>query len=273
MLKNQTFKPLNFFFIAANSLVATGLLTKSEQTLGEWLFLIWGGITGIFLTYRFNDFIDGHPKLEFDFKEFFMIRSHQFFTFQLLFILVPFSFLFLSEFRIFVLASSGFLGFLYSVNFRIGHIPIRLKNIFLLKNALIGVCWGSLVLVGADRYDHDIILSLFLFSTIQVLIGSSLRDFTDIKQDTIEYVRSLPVTIGESNALVVLGLLNILSGVISWVILGLDQWIVPMAVTILWRFFLLWKVYTANEKRYWCQKMNLLTCFIIFLGSFFIWIF
>ena len=272
MLKNQIFKPLNFFFIAANSLVATGLLTKPEQSLGEWLFLIWGGITGIFLTYRFNDFIDGHPKLEFDFKEFFLIRSHLFFTVQLIFVLIPFSFIFLSPFRIFVLAVSGFLGFLYSVNIRGGNIHIRLKNVFLLKNFLIGICWGSLVLVGADRYDHHLILTLFIFSTIQVLIGSSLRDFTDIKQDTIEYVRSLPVSMGENNALLLLSLLNILSVLISWMILGDDKWMIPVIITVIWRFFLLWKVYTTSEKSYWCQKMNLLTCFIIFIGSFFVWI-
>ena len=52
------FKPLKYFFLAAVSLLATGLLVQKSSNLNEWFFLIWSTFTGIFLTYRFNDFID-----------------------------------------------------------------------------------------------------------------------------------------------------------------------------------------------------------------------
>jgi len=273
MKQESIFKPLHFFYLAANSLVAAGLLTKNNQEPLEWLFLMWAGFTGIFLTYRFNDFIDADAELRFDYKKFLKDKAHLIVILQLIFILTPLSFIYLSEFRVYILAIAGFLGFLYSVKIEVGSFTLRLKHIFVVKNLLIGLCWGALVLVGADQIETPVVQTLFIFTSIQVFIGSTIRDLTDIDKDTQEYVNSLPVVMGFNNTIKVLAMLNFLALIFVFIYLPSSLLTLPYIVTFLWRKWVLFKLGNPNELKFWSQRMNLLTCFIIFIGQFFIWLF
>lgn len=265
------FKPLYYFYLAAISLLASGLLMQQEQDWKEWIFLIWSTFTGIFITYRLNDFIDGSQNFEFNFKKFFKNKLHICVVVQLLFILTPLSLYFLSYFRFILLAVLGTLGTLYSVKFQIGEKIFRIKHIFILKNFLIGICWGGLVLLGADFIDSTNILSLLLFASVQVFIGSTIRDITDLEADTTEYVNSLPVVLGVKKTLIILHILNLISLIFPFFLLFDYNNMIPVVLTFFWRLLVLIKVSTSTSKN-WAQKYNLLTCFTIFIGQLIAWI-
>jgi 4-hydroxybenzoate polyprenyltransferase len=266
------FKPLHYFYLAAVSLLASGLLMQEQQDWKEWFFLIWSTFTGIFLTYRFNDFIDGSRNFEFNFKKFFSNKLHIFVVIQLILILTPLSFIYLSYFRFILLCVLGFFGFLYSVKFDLSGKTFRIKHIFIVKNLLIGLCWGGLVLLGSDSVDRADIFSLFLFCTIQVFIGSTIRDITDLETDTTEYVNSLPVVLGVKKTLIVLNLLNLFALISPYFLITNIYNYIPIIITFLWRTIVLYKLVSSKSKN-WSQKYNLLTCFTIFIGQLIAWTF
>lgn len=269
--EKKKFKPLKYFFLAANSLLAAGLLVHNNQDLSDWIFLIWSTYTGIFLTYRFNDFIDANENLDFDWKAFISVKIHLLVILQFAFLLVPLSLYYISPFQFTTLGIAGFLGFLYSLKFQIRNTEVRLKHIFFLKNFLIGICWGILPLIGSDDFSKNTSIALFILASIQVFIGSTVRDFTDIAQDTKEYVRSLPIVLGKRNTLVVLHLLNLISMLIYIYIVSFGVYSIPAILTFAWRILILNAVNKDHNNTFWSQKMNLLTCFIIFLGQFITW--
>lgn len=264
------FKPLLYFYLAAISLLASGLLMQEQQDWKEWFFLIWSTFTGIFLTYRFNDFIDGSKNFEFNFKKFFSNKLHIFVVIQLILILTPLSFIYLSYFRFVLLSVLCIFGMLYSFKFEVAGKLFRIKHIFIVKNLLIGICWGGLVLLGSDFVDTADILSLFLFSTIQVFIGSTIRDITDLESDTTEYVNSLPVVLGEKKTIIVLNCLNLFALIIPYFLITNFNNYIPIGITFVWRTIVLLKVVSSKSKN-WSQKYNLLTCFTIFIGQLIAW--
>jgi 4-hydroxybenzoate polyprenyltransferase len=266
------FKPLHYFYLAAISLLASGLLMQGQQDWIEWFFLIWSTFTGIFLTYRFNDFIDGSKNFEFNFKKFFSSKLHIFVVIQLILVLTPLALIYLSYFRFILLSVLCFFGMLYSVKFEFSGKVFRLKHVFIVKNFLIGICWGGLVLLGADSIDNADILSLFIFATIQVFIGSTIRDITDLESDTTEYVNSLPVVLGVRKTLFVLNMLNIIALIYPLLLLGNFNNYIPVMITFIWRAIVLHKM-TSTQSTIWSQKYNLLTCFTIFIGQLIAWTF
>jgi 4-hydroxybenzoate polyprenyltransferase len=272
-MQMMQFKSLSPFYLAALSLLGTGFVLNPNKEILELVFLAWICISGIYLVYRFNDFIDQTAGFKFDYKKFLANKVRFFFSFQLL-LLIPFALVHLSLFRFIILSLAAVAGFLYSYKVDFKQIHFRLKHIFLLKNMLIGFGWGGLLLVGANQL-NSVSFLYFLFSSLQVFIGSTIRDISDIDKDRNDGVHSMPVVLGSIETLRILKLINgfiFLSLFILWFVdLGIRFLILPLALTSLWRSLVIFQISNSTDLR-WQQKWNLWTCNILFLGTITTWI-
>lgn len=259
------FKPLFLFFISSNSLLLAGSVISQSWNIPQLLLLQWCGICGIFLIYRFNDFIDQAHSFRFNIRRFLRIRLHILVIAQLIFITFPLAIHYLSGFRIVMLMSIGILGILYSLNFPFKGRNNRIKNIFLIKNIFIGFAWGSLILVGADVFNQRFTTALFLFTSLQVVIGSMIRDIPDTARDKTDRVRTLPALFGVEATLKVLHALNVVSVLPAMIVYRNNGFLLFMLIIITWRFISFVKINKQNNSLLWTQTFNLLTCFLIFI--------
>ena len=173
-----------------------------------------------------------------------------------------------------VLGMAATIGFLYSVKFNSGKKSFRIKNVFLLKNVLIGLVWGSLVLAGYGEVPNHEILMLFFFCSLQVMIGSLIRDLPDLSSDKNEGVNSLPVVLGENITVLILFILNMCSILIysnelfkQEINVQIFYFVLPV---FLWRTIDISAVSRKNYSPFWTQKFNLLTCVLIAVIQFII---
>lgn len=259
------FKKLGLFFLASSALVATGFLWSEIPDWKVILLLLYCNFTGVFLVYRLNDCIDQDVALSLNIKHFFVIHLHKLIVAQFILILIPLGYFWLPDFSWVVLAIGAVLGTLYSLTFTINHVHFRIKNVFVLKNILIGLVWGGLVLIGAGRFDSDIIQGLFCFVTLQVMIGSMVRDVPDLEKDREHHVQSFPVMIGVRNTIFVMHCLNLLSLSFVYFMTGWKLWLLAFGSVLLWRFFNLIQLQKAPHDKFWSQTANLFTCILIFL--------
>lgn len=98
-----------------------------------------------------------------------------------------------------------------------------LKRIYLLKNALIGVTWASLLLLAHDTSDARIdmaFLAIFINISLHFFINSALSDIKDVDADRATGVRTLAVVHGVRRTQWVCALLATLliatNGVFAW---------------------------------------------------------
>ncbi|MBK9192582.1 MAG: UbiA family prenyltransferase [Crocinitomicaceae bacterium] len=190
----------------------------------------------------------------------------------LLFIaLIPLCLYFLNVFTFLVLSVISLMGVFYSLSFHYGKKLFRIKNVFLLKNIFIGIAWGSLILIGSGEFSDPVIKTLFLFSSVQVMIGSIIRDVPDEEKDKAAGVKSFPVVLGKKNTFIALHIFNFASWltVLVWAFEGKFKWI--LLIVVLWRLINLIGLNLKNNSAFWGQKFNLFTCVLIFLISFIFW--
>lgn len=261
------FKPLYLFVIASNSLLLAGSIASKNFDLIQLLIIQWCGLCGVFIIYRFNDFIDQTHDFKFNVRRLFSHKLHLIFLLQFFIFTIPAVFIFLSPFRILLLSAICILGILYSVNFRINQTNFRLKNIFIVKNFYIGVLWGGLILVGANGFANSYITGLFIFTSLQVFMGSIIRDIPDLETDRKENVKSFPVVMGIKKTLLLLYAFNLLSFGIGYIFERRMEFMLLMGITIGWRFISLVCTQSNPNSRLWTQTFNLLTCFLIFVLS------
>ena len=243
-------------------MLATGFLLNQKQDPLNFAILIWANITGVFLVYRLNDCVDQREDLKFNLKHFFSYKLHLVAVGQLTLITIPLAFYFLSEFSLLILSISAVLGMLYSLSFGRGEKQFRIKNLFFIKNLMIGSVWGALVLIGAGEY-NDQILAFFIFSSAQVFVGSMVRDVPDLDKDSAAGVKSFPVIIGVGSTFVVMHAVNLTSiGAAAF-----SNWnenvLIVMFVSTIWRMVGLYFLTKNHNSRFWSQTANLLTCVLI----------
>ena len=222
------------------------------------------------MVYQLNDIIDQNKDLSFNLRHFFSYPIHVIMVLQFLFVTLPFAFIFINPFVFIVLGISAIVGVLYSITFYVDGIPFRLKNIFLVKNLLIGIIWGALILVGAGNFELSLIPILFAFASIQVFIGGIIRDVPDIDKDRFSGVESLPVILGIPATIILCQLINL--GFFSYCFLT-DQpvyLLVAFAIPTIWRLINLILLARNPFEARWSQSMNLFTCVLIFFGAFII---
>ena len=272
MIINQnevTFKNLFWFHIASNSLLLSGATISNNSSLWILWLLIWCNISGLFLIYRFNECIVPENKLRLNIYRFFSFPSHLIIFIQLVFCAIPIAFIFLEKDVLWILTISSILGFIYSFNFKINNYLFRLKNIFLVKNLLIGLVWGSLVLIGANGVYQPHVILLFIYCSLQVFIGGVIRDVPDREMDKMNEVKSFPVVIGVSYTIKLLHIINLVSTIVCFFVANDLIYFMVFCTPSIWRFLNLFLLNKSPDNPMWNQWMNLFTCVLIFLSSLF----
>ena len=263
---NRTnFKKLNLFVLASGSLLLSGFLLRPELDWKILAILLWCNFSGVFLIYRLNDCIDQDADLKFNLSYFFSYRLHQFVVAQFILLAIPAAFYYLDFFTLKILASSAMAGTIYSLSFKLNGKLFRIKNVFLLKNTLIGIVWGALILIGSGDLKHPILISLFIFTSVQVVIGSLIRDVPDLEKDRMSGVKSLPVVLGLKNTFSFMYVVNFLSIFIGYLCDWHPVMVAVITGAVLWRFINIAFLQKNTKSVLWGQQINLLTCFLIAL--------
>lgn len=260
------YKRLTFFFLATNALLLAGQLVFQSFSWMDFLLLQWCGLTGVLIVYRFNDLIDHSRDFSFNVQQVLGNKLNLFVVLQLLFLLLPIAFREFSTGRIIALLLICILGVLYSVKFRLNGHYYRIKHIFMVKNLLIGVLWGALIPVGADNFSDPQVLALFVFTSLQVMIGSIIRDIPDTESDRMEGVQTLPVMIGFPATMRLLHLFNGMALVSAIGLFPVKSFAFMLFVVVFWRMILLICVHRKPNNKWFTNTLNLFTCVII-LGA------
>ncbi len=263
--EDTKFKNLALFFLAATGLLFSGFVISSEQDWNAASLLTAINIVGVFLVYRLNDSIDQNEGLKFNLTSFFSNRLHQFVGALFFFVLIPLSFLWLTKFTLMILAIGAVIGTAYSLSLNMNGKQLRLKNVFIVKNLLIGLVWGSLVLIGAGDGLNENVIVLFAFVSFQVVIGSVVRDLPDVKKDAELGVKSLPVVVGEKNSIHIMMLINALSIMPFFLEPRFAHISVYLFVVFAYRTINLMFLLKGKNVKFWSQTFNLMCCVLIFL--------
>ena len=259
------YKSLGLFYVAANSLLLAGQLLNATWSWEQFLLLQWCGFTGVFMIYRFNDIIDHSENFRFNLRRVLSSRIHVLCLIQFFFFTIPAILFLLSDLRMVLLFSTCFLGLLYSVNVRIRSKNYRIKHLFLVKNALIGTLWGGMILIGANALAGELVVALFVFTSIQVMTGSIIRDLPDTETDRKDGVRTLPVVLGIPRSIVAIHCFNLASLAAGWFLFPDSNFLLLMVVIVSWRAFTVLKVARNPKEPLYSNTFNLLTCFLIFM--------
>ena len=259
------FKNLSWFYLAALSLLFSGFLLNNSIRLIEFLLLIWVNLSGVFLVYRFNECMSQKYGLTGNLRHYLSYKLHRIVVIQLFLIVLPLSIFYLDLLKISILIGGAFLSFLYSIQLRIGSRGFKLKNVFVLKNILIGIVWGSLILIGADANIDKWVYLVFIFVCIQVFIGGTIRDIPDLSSDEQEGVNSLPVVLGANRTIFILHAINLIAGS-SFIFFKHDiEGCFLFGLTTIWRFINLIMIQKDSQNSLWTQQLNLFTCVLLFL--------
>jgi 4-hydroxybenzoate polyprenyltransferase len=262
--KEVKFKNLGLFFLAATAVMFAGFVLSSEQDWKLVNLLTAINIVGVFLVYRLNDCIDQNEGLKFNLTAFFSNRLHQFVGGVFFFVLIPLSFLWLPSFTLITLTVGAVIGIGYSLTLNLDGKQLRLKNVFIVKNLLIGIVWGALVLIGAGDGLNPFVIALFGFVSLQVVIGSIIRDVPDVVKDKESGVKSLPVVVGVKNSIHVMMLLNVLSMIPFLLDEVYAEFIIYLVFVFAYRSINLMFLLKGKQMNFWSQTFNLMCCVLIF---------
>jgi 4-hydroxybenzoate polyprenyltransferase len=262
------FLRITLFILASLALIFSGFLLNNDRTVLKFLTLMLCTSSGVVIVYRLNDASGNSLSFVGQIVKFLQNKFHQFVIAQFIVFCLPLAFFYLDGQSFFMLSMAGLLGIFYTISVRINRKPQALKRIFLIKNISIGLAWGLLVLVGAGETDHPFLFPLFYFVSIQVFIGSVIRDLPDVHYDEQSGIRSLPRILGSRKSLLVLHLMN----ASSWLVFMVDKdlnWSITLGlVVVFWRFINLLGCAFQSGSLFWSQLINLGTCMVIFLMVF-----
>tara|TARA_B110001454_G_scaffold219198_1_gene251469 strand:+ start:39743 stop:40573 length:831 start_codon:yes stop_codon:yes gene_type:complete len=257
-------KSIQHLLLAALCVTWTGFTFNSDITLTHFLIVTITTIFLVLFVYGFDDVMDSEVTLAY-----FKIPSVRWLgissiacTFLTFFTLGWTSFI--SALLIL------FIGTLYSFRHDRDHFNIRLKSFFILKNFLIGVGWGLLVFLGSDHFSLESVFVTFLFFTLQVTIGSVIRDLDDIEEDRRNKVATFPIVLGVEKTAYALHGINLLSAATLY----LGSILVPelKALWLMWvliviyRFGLIEVIRRKNMSSILLQQFNILACSLVFVG-------
>lgn len=254
------------FLMAVLSLLMVGCIVGDNLNLKTVMVIVAGGLCGVGLFYNGN-----HIVYEFDPKRRTSVSSVNKIKLLFpisLFIFIPLGYFFLSKVSFVLFLIAGILGILYSLPIRIKNRYLRLKNIFLIKNLFIGFSWGLLILIGAGELDNNLIIQLFFLAFIQVFIGSTIRDISDVSSDTENSVRSIPIVLGVKNTIRLLHLINFSSFLVLLYFDKSVSLIQVLVIIVIWRFINLLMLSRNSFSKFWIQTFNLATCFLYFVVIF-----
>lgn len=180
---------------------------------------------------------------------------------------------YLTFFQWSVIGLIAFLSALYQVRLPFLKIQFQFKKRLLIKNILIGFSWAALIPLGAGHFSTTEIQFLFWFMAVQVGYGSIIRDITDIAHDQRHQLQTLPIIFGVSKTIGILQLVNWGSFLLACYFANETnlQWIYSVAfLVICYKSLLLYKVKQNQSRKLWTQYLNISTCMLIFVLTYFL---
>lgn len=256
-----------FLLLAAIFIAQAGATFSKSLVFNNALFSTLITICLVFIVYSFDDEFDRYyNSLDWKASQY-IVTISEYFIFLIATALIAENSLSWQGFgaSLFI----GLVGFLYSAPVIINKKAFRLKNLYIIKNLIIGLGWAALLLLGADQLS-SVLFAYFIFTTLQVYIGSVLRDFDDIEIDKKNSVNTLPIVLGEQRALFSLRKINLLSGIIVLLFFLMRQ-ITPvefvgLLLVCFWREWVLRSFLTKKFPGSMLQILNFGTCALIFLS-------
>jgi len=264
---DQLFRKYLWFFIASTALVITGYCISDVLSFGSFLLVLLINWIGVYLIYRINDCFAQYGNLISNTIDFLLKPVHLILTLLLIVVVVPLSILILPKPVLYILNVMALMGILYCTNIRLFGKQFRFKDIFLIKNIMIGSAWGGLVLIGGAVSNNSMLLNFFLIASIQVTIGGIIRDLPDIEFDRARGVKTLPVVLGPKITMRLLHVLNA-SILVLPLFFASDAglWLFSLIVAG-WRLINLWLLERNHNVVFFSQWMNLFTCVIFLLTT------
>lgn len=248
------------FILATISLVGLGQFMAQEASWTNVLATQYFAFIGTWLLYGF------------DWRAPFQKGGQRVFILQAL-ILGFFALPYLSFFQWSVIGLIAFLSALYQVQIPLVKLQFQFKKRLLVKNILIGLSWAALIPLGAGHFSPPEIQFLFWFMAIQVGYGSVIRDITDIAHDKKHQLQTLPIIFGVSKTIWLLQLVNWSSFLLAFYF-AFDselRWIYAVAFLVIgYKSLLLYKVKQNQSAKRWTQYLNISTCMLIFVLTYFL---
>lgn len=197
------------FLLATSALLFLGNVLGGNLSITQIIVQQIAGLAGTYFIYQMGGlFFEKHSI-----KEIFTELSNdkiKLILVLLFFLVLPFLVLyFLPSYCFWVFTFVLVFGVLYSIPFLVNGKTIVLKKTLIVKNIFIGFSWGALILEGAAANSVKHSWELFLFVSLQIFIGSILRDFYDIEKDKAADFKTLPIVYGEQKSIRLLHFLNI----------------------------------------------------------------
>ena len=252
---------IKFLFILATiSLVGVGQFVVKQTTWMPALATQYMAFLGTWLLYGF------------DWRAPFKKGGQRVFILQAL-ILGSFALPCLTFFQWSVIGLIAFLSVLYQVQIPFVKLQFQLKKRLLVKNILIGLSWAALIPLGAGHFSTTEIQFLFWFMAIQVGYGSVIRDITDIAHDQKHHFQTLPIIFGVSKTIWLLQLVNWSSLLLACYFANQTKllWIYAVALLVIgYKSLLLFKVKQDPTSKRWTQYLNISTCMLIFVLTYFL---
>lgn len=255
-------KRLFQFLLATLALLLSGSIAANKLTPVYLGLLIISGFCGVVLIYDLP-LINHRLPLRERLQDFLQHKRKVFYT-ALLILISPFAINYFSAFSFVLLAITAILGVLYSFPLKIKGEFTRLKNFLFLKNFMIGIAWGSLILIGGGGWEDPLLISLFIFASLQVFIGSMIRDVPDLERDLRIGIRSFPVVYGVKHSIGFMHILNLLSWGLSFYLYGNMESMILVSIIVLWRYVNLLMLNKYQRSKLWGQSFNLMTCNLFF---------
>jgi 4-hydroxybenzoate polyprenyltransferase len=246
------------FLIAAISLVLSGIVLIQPASDAHVFSSVYIAMLGTWLLYGF------------DFRDPLKTGWQRLFILQLILAGIL-GFSYLDHFQIKLLFGVALSSLLYQFNMPFIARRFQLKRYLLVKNLLIGLSWAALVPFGANSFDDSAVQFLFWFVAIQVGYGSIIRDISDIEHDAKHQLQTLPIKFGIKKTLLFLHLINVLSLLLCLLFVGFDpfSWLFQLSfVVVFYKALILLQVQLNHRKLIWTQYLNILTCLLIFILTF-----
>lgn len=255
---------INLLFILATlSLLIAGYWIHPHEPLTHLLLLSYWCICGTWMVYGLEYSKRENNSISSLFKALKKHKGQQVFVIHLI-LLTPLFLYVISWYAIFSLFIIALLGLVYSIELKFINVGFQLKQVFFLKNIIIGLAWGLLVLLGGNNYEDPALLACFFLSTLQIIVGSILRDVADVNFDIKSKTKTVPIILGLKFTFPLLHLMNLLSSLV--LLIFSDSWMLYLVGFVIgWKALIIEKVRRNNQSILWTQTLNILTCFLILI--------
>ena len=197
--------------IFSNLLLSLGagivaLLTILQLDQNIEMKIIFISFSLAFFMYTINRFTDGNEdSINNPERVFFMFRYGKFLMFLATVLILT-----AAAFVVDIKGKTLLLFFLPMI-LGLSYSLLNFKRFYLLKNLIVAISWGSVVLLVGAYYNkfNLIVFLLFIFFTIEFFINTVIFDIKDIKGDFWNNVVTIPVKVGLQKTKTLCFVLNI----------------------------------------------------------------